>query len=184
MKGIIRLEYNQNNTNSTLIFTPSSDGEECTERQIKALLQSEKVIKGIKSDSIKEALSLITQSKGETKVIVAESKAPIPESDGIYIWNNIDIPPELNTDAERIFKLTFEPDIRVIRTKPVKVKKKVNKKMETNVPGVYAIGDAVGTTYLAHGAFAEAEIRMVGKITYDETKLSYITAWVSGRLDT
>lgn len=34
----------------------------------------------------------------------------------------------------------------------------VNKKMETNVGGVYAIGDAVGTTYLAHGAFLEAEI--------------------------
>ena len=34
----------------------------------------------------------------------------------------------------------------------------VNEKMETNVPGVYAIGDAVGTTYLAHGAFAEAEV--------------------------
>jgi dihydrolipoamide dehydrogenase len=35
---------------------------------------------------------------------------------------------------------------------------KVNDKMETNVPGVYAIGDVVGTTYLAHGAFFEAEI--------------------------
>lgn len=34
----------------------------------------------------------------------------------------------------------------------------VNDKMETNVAGVYAIGDAVGTTYLAHGAFAEAEV--------------------------
>jgi dihydrolipoamide dehydrogenase len=34
---------------------------------------------------------------------------------------------------------------------------KVNEKMQTNIPGVYAIGDAVGTTYLAHGAFAEAE---------------------------
>jgi dihydrolipoamide dehydrogenase len=34
----------------------------------------------------------------------------------------------------------------------------VNKKLETNAPGVYAIGDAVGTTYLAHGAFAEAEV--------------------------
>ena len=30
--------------------------------------------------------------------------------------------------------------------------------METSAAGVYAIGDAVGTTYLAHGAFAEAEI--------------------------
>jgi dihydrolipoamide dehydrogenase len=35
---------------------------------------------------------------------------------------------------------------------------KVNDKMQTSVPGVYAIGDVVGTTYLAHGAFAEAEV--------------------------
>jgi len=33
----------------------------------------------------------------------------------------------------------------------------INERMETNVSGVYAIGDVVGTTYLAHGAFAEAE---------------------------
>jgi dihydrolipoamide dehydrogenase len=38
---------------------------------------------------------------------------------------------------------------------------KVNEKLETNVPGVYAIGDVVGTTYLAHGAFAEAEAAAV-----------------------
>ncbi len=31
--------------------------------------------------------------------------------------------------------------------------------------------------------FAEAEIRMVGKIAYDERKVNYITAWVPGRLD-
>jgi len=35
---------------------------------------------------------------------------------------------------------------------------KVNDRMQTSVPGVYAIGDVVGTTYLAHGAFAEAEV--------------------------
>ncbi len=34
----------------------------------------------------------------------------------------------------------------------------VNEKLETNLSGVYAIGDVVGTTYLAHGAFAEAEV--------------------------
>ncbi|MCK5472548.1 MAG: FAD-dependent oxidoreductase, partial [Planctomycetes bacterium] len=34
----------------------------------------------------------------------------------------------------------------------------VNEKMETNTPGLYAIGDVVGTTYLAHGAFAEARV--------------------------
>lgn len=30
---------------------------------------------------------------------------------------------------------------------------------------------------------AEAEIRMVGKVAYDETRLKHITAWVPGRLD-
>jgi len=33
----------------------------------------------------------------------------------------------------------------------------VNEKLETSVPGVYAIGDVVGTTFLAHGATTEAE---------------------------
>ena len=31
--------------------------------------------------------------------------------------------------------------------------------------------------------YVQHEIRMVGKVDYDETKLGYITAWVSGRLD-
>ena len=31
--------------------------------------------------------------------------------------------------------------------------------------------------------YPTAEIRMVGKVDYDETKLGYITAWVPGRLD-
>ena len=31
--------------------------------------------------------------------------------------------------------------------------------------------------------FVEAEVRMVGKVDYDETRLKYITAWVPGRLD-
>lgn len=31
--------------------------------------------------------------------------------------------------------------------------------------------------------YVTADIRMVGKVEYDETRLSYITAWVSGRLD-
>jgi len=32
-------------------------------------------------------------------------------------------------------------------------------------------------------ALADSEVRMVGNITYDETKVAYITAWVPGRLD-
>ncbi len=31
--------------------------------------------------------------------------------------------------------------------------------------------------------FVSAQIRMVGKVTYDETRIKYITAWVPGRLD-
>lgn len=31
--------------------------------------------------------------------------------------------------------------------------------------------------------FAAVEVRMVGKVTYDETNLAYISAWVPGRLD-
>ena len=31
--------------------------------------------------------------------------------------------------------------------------------------------------------FVEAEVRMVGKIDYDETRVKYITSWVAGRLD-
>jgi dihydrolipoamide dehydrogenase len=42
--------------------------------------------------------------------------------------------------------------------------------MQTNVSGVYAIGDVVGTTYLAHGAFAEAEVA-VENITGGDSKL-------------
>ena len=49
----------------------------------------------------------------------------------------------------------------------------VNKKLETNAPSVYAIGDAVGTTYLAHGAFAEAEVAAVNATGGDENIADY-----------
>ncbi len=38
---------------------------------------------------------------------------------------------------------------------------KVNEKLETSVKNVYALGDVAGTTYLAHGATAEAEVAAV-----------------------
>jgi dihydrolipoamide dehydrogenase len=49
----------------------------------------------------------------------------------------------------------------------------VNKKLQTNAPDVYAIGDAVGTTYLAHGAFAEAEVAAVNATGGDENIADY-----------
>jgi len=49
----------------------------------------------------------------------------------------------------------------------------VDEKLETNAPGVYAIGDAVGTTFLAHGAFAEAEVAAVNATGGDEKIADY-----------
>jgi dihydrolipoamide dehydrogenase len=50
---------------------------------------------------------------------------------------------------------------------------KVNRKLETNVPGVYALGDAVGTTNLAHGATAEAEVAAANATGGSEEMLDY-----------
>jgi dihydrolipoamide dehydrogenase len=49
----------------------------------------------------------------------------------------------------------------------------VNDKLETNVPGVYALGDVVGTTFLAHGASAEAEIAAVNVMGGNEKMIDY-----------
>ena len=49
----------------------------------------------------------------------------------------------------------------------------VNDKMETSAAGVYAIGDCVGTTYLAHGAFLEAEIAAANACGEDEKMGEY-----------
>ncbi len=38
-------------------------------------------------------------------------------------------------------------------------------------------------TSVVRRGYAEHEVRMVGKISYDETSVAYITAWVPGRLD-
>lgn len=48
-------------------------------------------------------------------------------------------------------------------------------------PGVKKLMN-IQTVPVAH-RYVTAEVRMVGKIEYDETRLAYITAWVSGRLD-
>jgi dihydrolipoamide dehydrogenase len=49
----------------------------------------------------------------------------------------------------------------------------VNDNLETNIPGVYALGDVVGTTFLAHGAFAEAEIAAVNVMGGNEKMIDY-----------
>lgn len=49
----------------------------------------------------------------------------------------------------------------------------VNNKMETSTAGVYAIGDVVGTTFLAHGAFAEAEVAVENALGGDKKMGDY-----------
>jgi len=49
----------------------------------------------------------------------------------------------------------------------------VNDKMETSAAGVYAIGDVVGTTFLAHGAFAEAEVAAENALGGDKKMADY-----------
>jgi len=50
---------------------------------------------------------------------------------------------------------------------------KVDKKFQTNVPGIYAVGDVIGTTYLAHGATTEAEVAAVNATGGDEQMSDY-----------
>jgi dihydrolipoamide dehydrogenase len=69
-----------------------------------------------------------------------------------------------SVDKEIVQNLSLEMNGPVIR---------VNRKLETNVPGVYALGDVVGTTYLAHGATAEAEIAAANATGGDEEMLDY-----------
>lgn len=45
----------------------------------------------------------------------------------------------------------------------------VNDKLQTSAANVYAIGDVIGTTYLAHGAFAEAEVAAVNATGGEKT---------------
>ncbi len=49
----------------------------------------------------------------------------------------------------------------------------VNDKFETSVPGVYAVGDVIATTFLAHGATTEAEVVAVNATGGDQTMSDY-----------
>jgi len=49
----------------------------------------------------------------------------------------------------------------------------INNRLETSVPGVYAIGDLVGTTFLAHGATAEANVAAENATGGDRTMGDY-----------
>jgi dihydrolipoamide dehydrogenase len=50
---------------------------------------------------------------------------------------------------------------------------KINSRMETSAPGVYALGDGVATTSLAHGATAEAEVAAANATGGNEEMIDY-----------
>jgi len=82
-------------------------------------------------------------------------------------------------DAERILvSVGRQPliDSRTIENLNLRMNGKaiaVNEKFETNVPGIYALGDVIDTTFLAHGAFAEAEIAAVNIAGGSEKMFDY-----------
>ncbi len=49
----------------------------------------------------------------------------------------------------------------------------INERLETNVPGIYAIGDVVGTTFLAHGATTEADVAAANATGGDKKMTDY-----------
>ncbi len=128
MKGNLELEYNTNKTSAHLVFKPEKDGEEWTEKGIEALLKAEGIKVGIITDSIKKAEESIAKTETELKILIAESEAPVSQSKGNYQWEKLEIPEELKTDAERVLKVAFDPEITRNVVKNVKVKKKVEKK--------------------------------------------------------
>lgn len=91
-------------------------------------------------------------SKKVTSVDTSNAKASVSLDSGESIDCDkvlVAVGRRATCDQETIDNLSLEMDGAKIV---------INEKMQTSVAGVYAIGDAVGTTYLAHGAFMEAEI--------------------------
>jgi uncharacterized protein len=130
LKGNLELEYNNNKTSVHLIFTPSDEGDNWSEKSIQALLDSEGLKVGIISDSIKKAEELFLKADTQLKIMVAESKAPVHGYIDNYQWEKLEIPEELITDGERIFKVAFDPEITRDIEKNVKIQKKAEKKLK------------------------------------------------------
>jgi len=128
LKGSIELEYNKNKTSAHLIFTPDKDGEDWTEKRLAAFIDAEGVKVGIIPDSLKNAAEEILKTEKPLKFSVAKSTEPVSQLNENYQWENLEIPDELGSDGERLFKVAFDPEIIRERIENVKVKKKVQKK--------------------------------------------------------
>ncbi len=91
---------------------------------------------------------VITVEKTNTAAKVKLENGPVVEAEKVLVA----VGRKASCDNQTVEALGLEMEGTVI---------KVNDKFETNVPGVYALGDVIGTTYLAHGATSEAEVAAV-----------------------
>ncbi len=94
------------------------------------------------------------------------------------------------SDAPSIWTCSMHPQIRrdgpgkcpICAMELVQVKKSVGGVRTISIsPAVQSLMNV--QTVPVQRRYVTANVRMVGKIDYDETRLAHITAWVSGRLD-
>jgi len=117
---------------------------ELKKQGIESLVSQKVVSVEVLADSAKVSLENAQTIKAQ-KVLIAVGRRPV-------------------CDAETIDALGLKMNGPTI---------KVNDKMQTSTPGVYAIGDVVGTTFLAHGAFAEAEVAAENALGGDKKMADY-----------
>jgi dihydrolipoamide dehydrogenase len=97
-------------------------------------------------------------------VLTSQKIASVDKTDGsvrVALENGQEIETEKVLVSVGRRAVCDEETVRALGLKMSGAAVAVNEKLETNVPGVYAVGDVVGTTYLAHGAFAEAHVAAV-----------------------
>ncbi|MHC5073589.1 MAG: dihydrolipoyl dehydrogenase [Planctomycetota bacterium] len=106
----------------------------------------------------KQKVNSVEKNNGSTQVIL-ESGQTIEVQKVL-----VSVGRKAKCDDETTQALQLEMDGSVI---------KVNNKFETSAVGVYAIGDCIGTTYLAHGATTEADIAAANACGKNETMYDY-----------
>jgi dihydrolipoamide dehydrogenase len=94
----------------------------------------------------KQKVTKVEKNNGSAQIILESGKTIEAQKVLVCVGR------KATCDNETIQALGLEMDGPVI---------KVNKKFETSVSGVYALGDVAGTTYLAHGATVEADIAAI-----------------------
>ncbi|MBN2457061.1 MAG: dihydrolipoyl dehydrogenase [Sedimentisphaerales bacterium] len=99
-----------------------------------------------------QSLGLLTEEIEAEKVLVCIGRKAVCDKDTI---DSLDL--ELRKESQGLAGAAI----------------KVDEKMQTSAPEVYAVGDVVGTTFLAHGAFAEAQVAAVNATGGDEKMGDY-----------